>query len=85
MRSKMGNWSKQQKEEEEKKEREKIRKEKLAGFFYNVALATFSGLVIGGILSAYQNAEITPLAVYVLLGGSAFSVIFAILGNNKLK
>ena len=81
----MGNWSKQQEEERDRKENEKVRKEKLSGFFYNVALATFSGLVIGGILSAYQNAEITPLAIYVLLGGSAFSLIFAILGNNKLK
>lgn len=81
----MSKFEKQYKEDQGRKEREKVRKEKLAGFFYNVALATFSGLVIGGILSVYQSAEITPLAVYVLLGGSAFSIIFAILGNNKLK
>lgn len=81
----MGNWSKQQKEEEEKKVREKIRKEKLAGFFFNMALATFSGLVLGVALSIYKSEEITPLSIYVLLGGSAISVGFSILGNNKLK
>lgn len=81
----MGNWSKQQEEERERKEREKVRKEKLSGFFYNMALATFTGLVLGVALSVYQSAEITSLSVYVLLGGSAISVGFSILGNNKLK
>lgn len=81
----MGNWSKQQKEEEEKKEREKIRKEKLAGFFFNMALAAFSVWVLGITISLHQNAEVTAFSVYFIVLGIVVVYWLARLGNNKLK
>ena len=81
----MGNWSKQQKEEEEKKEREKIRKEKLAGFFFNMALATFSVWVLGVGLSVRESSDISSESVYMILGGIVAVFLMALAGNNKLK
>lgn len=47
----MGNWSKVQEEKKEGKEKDKVRREKLAGFFFNLAQLVFAGLVVGGGIS----------------------------------
>lgn len=49
----MGNWSVQQEAKKEVKEKDKVRREKLAGFFFNLAQLTFAGLVLGGITPIY--------------------------------
>lgn len=46
----MSNWSKQQEEKKEGKEKDRVRREKLAGFFFNLAQLTFVGLVLAGLL-----------------------------------
>ena len=38
----MGNWSVQQEAKKEVKEKDKVRREKLAGFFFNLAQLTFA-------------------------------------------
>ena len=81
----MGNWRKEQEEIRAKKEREKIRKEKLSGFLYNMALATFSVWVLGIALSVYQSSEISSKSICMLLGGFIAVVLMAAAGNNKLK
>ena len=43
----MGNWSKQQKEQNEKIEKDKTRKEKLAEYFFSLSNTLFGSLVIG--------------------------------------
>lgn len=53
----MGNWSVQQEAKKEVKEKDKVRREKLAGFFFNLAQLTFAGLVLGGITPIYANVE----------------------------
>lgn len=50
----MGNWSVQQEAKKEVKEKDKVRREKLAGFFFNLAQLTFAGLVLGGITPICQ-------------------------------
>lgn len=49
----MGNWSVQQEAKKEVKEKDKVRREKLAGFFFNLAQLTFAGLV-----SWWNNSDI---------------------------
>ena len=44
----MGTWSQQQEVRKETKERDKTRKEKLAGYFFDLSKLSFAGLVIGG-------------------------------------
>lgn len=44
---KMGAWSQQQEIRKETKERDKTRKEKLAGYFFDLSKLSFAGLVVG--------------------------------------
>lgn len=53
----MGNWSVQQEAKKEVKEKDKVRREKLAGFFFNLAQLTFAGLVLGGITPIYASGS----------------------------
>ena len=47
----MGSWSEQQEVKKEVKEKDKVRREKLAGLFFDLAKLSFAGLVVGGIVS----------------------------------
>lgn len=80
----MGNFSNQQKAKEEAKERDKTRKEKLAGYFFNLSQLAFAGLVIGWITPlSSSSTDIQSWAV--LIGGIVFTTIFASIGNTILK
>ena len=50
----MGNWSVQQEAKKEVKEKDKVRREKLAGYFFNLSQLTFVALVLGGITPYIQ-------------------------------
>lgn len=81
---KMGKWEKQYEEKQEAKEKDKTRREKLAGFFFNLAQLAFAGLVIGWITplaSKTDNAQNWA----VLTGGILFTTVFAAIGNKILK
>lgn len=80
----MSNWSKQQEEKKEGKEKDRVRREKLAGFFFNLAQLTFAGLVLGGITPLYANVD-TGINWYVLIAGSIWTVMLAKVGNTILK
>ena len=43
----MGNWSERQEVKKEVKEKDKVRREKLAGYFFDLSKLSFAGLVIG--------------------------------------
>lgn len=47
----MGNFAKQQEEHKEAKEREKLSREILGKFFYDLAKIAFTALVVGSIVS----------------------------------
>ena len=80
----MGNWSVQQEAKKEVKEKDKVRREKLAGFFFNLAQLTFAGLVLGGITPIYANVE-AGINWYVLTAGSVWTIMLAKVGNTILK
>ncbi len=81
----MGNWQKQQEAVKEAKERDKTRKEKLAGYFFNLSQLTYTALVLGGMVLYFQGGEITAMLVTMLVIGCLLAFILAGVGNNLLK
>lgn len=80
----MGNWSQQQEIKKESKEKDKVRREKLAGYFLNLSQLTFVALVLGGITPLYTNVE-TDINWYVIIAGSMLTLLLASIGNKILK
>ena len=75
----MGSWSEQQEVKKEVKEKDKVRREKLAGLFFDLAKLSFAGLVVGGIVSMKPDVDIT-----LDIGGIS-TIIFIRIGNTILK
>lgn len=46
----MGNWSHQQDEKKESKDKDRVRRENLAKYFYDLSKLSFAGLVIGVVI-----------------------------------
>ena len=80
----MGSWSEQQEVKKEVKEKDKVRREKLAGLFFDLAKLSFAGLVVGGIVSMKPDVDIT-LDIYMVIIGGISTIIFIIIGNTILK
>lgn len=76
--------TKQEKANEEAKERDKIRREKIGGYFLNLSQLTFVALVLGTITPIYTDSNI-GINWYVLIAGMALTVILAIIGSKILK
>lgn len=51
----MGNFIKQQEEKKEVKEKDKTRRERLAGYFFDLSKLVFAALVLGGITPLFTN------------------------------
>ena len=51
----MGNWSERQEVKKEGKEKDKVRREKLAGYFFDLSKLIFAALVLGGITPLFTN------------------------------
>lgn len=81
----MGNWQIKQEAVKNLKEREKVRKEKLAGYFFNLSQFTFTTLVLGGALLFFQKLDLSSEIIGMVLLGITSSVFFAQIGNNILK
>ena len=61
----MGNWSEQQEEKKEIKEKDKVRREKLAGYFFDLSKLSFAGLVIGGMVSIKPDSVDYSMDIYI--------------------
>ena len=83
----MGNWSKQQKEQNEKIEKDKTRKEELAEYFFSLSNTLFGSLVIGLSLMLLDESNIfNEKAAWIMLLTGLFMLIgLARIGNNILK
>lgn len=64
----MSNFSEQAESKKEAKEKNRVRKEKLAGFFYNLAQLTFAALVLGGITPLFADMHTTSNIITLPLG-----------------
>lgn len=81
----MGNFSDGQKAKAEAKERDKTRKEKLAGYFFNLSQLTFTALVLGGMVLFFQGNEIGLKLIIMFVLGCILASILAMIGNDLLK
>lgn len=80
----MGNWVKHQEFKKENREKEKIRQEKLAGYFFDISKLSFAGLVIGIVLPLFSNVEDLKIWSAVILG-IILTILAASLANKILK
>lgn len=80
----MGNWEKQQEVRKEAKEKDKVRKEKLACYFYDLSKLSFAGLVIGVVLPIFSNSS-DENNWYAIVVGIILTSLSALLANKILK
>lgn len=81
----MGNWEKQLAEKKEIKEKDKIRREKLSGYFFNLSQLTYTALVLGGMVLFFQGDNLSYMLIIMLLVGCVLAYALAKIGNNLLK
>lgn len=72
-------------QEEEKKEKEKLSRETMGKFFYDLAKASFTTMVIGAMMTFFTDPVIIWKTVFLLVIGLALTVFLAFLGAKILK
>lgn len=80
----MSNRIEQKKSSTEVKDRTKVRKEKLAGFFFDLAKLTFAALVLGGLSPIISN-NAQGINWISIIAGSLATYFFASFANRILK
>lgn len=81
----MSNFSKMQEERTERKEKDKTRREKLAGYFFDLSKLSFAGLVVGGIVSIKPDNIDYSIEIYRAIIGCFFTISLARIANIILK
>ena len=83
----MGQFSKQIEVKKETKEKDKIRREKLAEYFFSLSNTLFGSLVIGLSLMLLDDSSVfnEKAAWIMLLTGLVMLIELAKIGNNILK
>lgn len=82
----MGNYSKKQEEKNEGKEKDKVRREKLSGYFFNLSQLSFVTLVIGLMVTLTKESLYSNYILgFLVVVGIIITIIFARIGNNLLK
>ena len=80
----MGTWSEQQEQLKEERTRNTTRREKLAGFFFDLAKLCFATVVLGGITPLFVN-DIVNIRWGIVVSGVIATLIFASIANKILK
>lgn len=80
----MGNFAKQQEEHKEAKEREKLSRETLGKFFYDLAKIAFTALVVGSIVSVVTEQKKFEHWMLIIIGSLA-TYIFSAIGYKIIK
>lgn len=80
----MGNWLEKQTMKQEAKEKDKIRREKLASYFYDSSKLILAGVVIGGLTPIYTH-DTEDVNWGVIWIGSVATILLAWIGNKILK
>ena len=76
----ISNWS-----EKQEAEKDKTRREKLAGYFFDLSKLSFAGLVIGGIVSIKPDSADYLIEIYRAIIGCIFTISLARTANTILK
>ena len=69
---------------QEAKEWHKVRREKLAGYFFDISKLSFAGLVIGLLLPLFSDFENQTIKI-VISFGLILTISSALLANKILK
>ena len=80
----MGKFVEQQKTKEETKEKNKTRREKLAGYFFDLSKLCFAGLVVGVVIPLYSDMS-NENNWYSVCTGIILTIMSAYLANKILK
>lgn len=80
----MGKFAEQQIAQQEAKEMRKVRREKLAGYFYDLSKLSFTGLVIGLVIPLIADMT-NPLLWVILIIGIVLTCLSARLANKILR
>jgi len=80
----MGKFIEIQETRKEVKEKEKVRRETLGKFFYDLAKLSFAGLAIAWLTQMPENYNGMDNVIVLLLGVS-FTLLFSIIGDKILK
>lgn len=80
----MGNFEETRKAKEEVIKKNDVRKEKIAGYFFDLSKLSFAGMVIGGITPLFTNTD-NEVNYFTSLIGLASTYIFAFTANRILK
>ena len=71
-------------ERKDRKENDKTRREKLVGFFYDLAKLCFGGLVVGSLIS-YSNDGVNMYEITKTVFGIASTMVLSKIANEILK
>ena len=80
----MGAWSERQEETRAGKEKDTTRREKLAGYFFDLSKLSFAGLVVGVVIPLYSNLA-DENNWYSICTGIILTIISASFANKILK
>lgn len=80
----MGKFMQQQEIKKEAKEKDKVRREKLASYFYDLSKLILAGVVIGGLTPIYTN-NVEDVNLNVILIGAVATILLAWIGNKILR
>lgn len=80
----MGNFAEAGKIKDEMKKRDATRREKLAGYFFDLSKLIFAGMVIGLILPLLSNTENAKMWIIAVFG-IILTTLSALLANKILK
>ena len=79
----MGKFMEQQEALKALREMKRVKKEAMAKYFYDLSKLAFAAMVLGGMVSSFQDADLKWGIVIVL--GMLMAISFCITGNNLLK
>lgn len=80
----MGKFAERQEALQEAKEWHKVRREKLAGYFFDISKLSFAGLVISILLPLFSDFENQTIRI-VISFGLVLTISSALLANKILK
>ena len=80
----MGNFSSRQSKADNARERDHQRRDRLAGYFYDMSKLSFAGLVIGVITPLFTD-EGGEANLSVIITGLVLTVLSAMLANKILE
>ena len=80
----MGTFDENRRAKEEIKKKNDIRKEKIAGYFFDLSKLSFAGMVIGSMTPMFTNID-NGVNWYSTILGVITSYVFAFFANRILR